>query len=200
EVKMVLPLHNGGLIVEFDNEHLAKWLCGAEGKALLTKQLGPATFICEQTFPIVAQYLPINLPLDDRNLLCKIEKDNNLLDSSIASMRWIKPPQRRSNEQRKAFAMIHFRDAHMANSILREGICIANEHITVHKDKKEPIRCAKCQKFGHIAHNCKATVDTCTTCGGSHCTSTCNTYRTEHCINCKTQNHTSWSQSCLAFK
>ncbi|KAG2066508.1 hypothetical protein BDR04DRAFT_1029864, partial [Suillus decipiens] len=146
-----------------------------------------------QTFSIVAQYLPINLILEDSNLLCKIKKDNNLPDNSIASMHWIKPPQCRSNEQRKAFAMIHLRDAHTANSILREGICIANEHITVHKDKKEPVRCTKYQKFRYIAWNCKAPGDTCATCGGPHHTSTCNAYHTECCVNCKTQNHASWS-------
>jgi hypothetical protein len=193
KVKMVLPLRNGGLIIEFNNEHLVKWLRDTEDKTLLTEYLGPSTSIHKQTYPIVAQYLPINLPIEDETLLHKIEKDNNLPNKSIESMRWIKPPQHRSNEQRKAFAMIQLRDAHMANSILRKGICIANKCITVHKDKKEPIQCAKCQKFGHVACNCKATVDTCATYGGPHRTSTCNAYCTKCCINCRSQNHASWS-------
>ncbi|KAG1807041.1 uncharacterized protein BJ212DRAFT_1282645 [Suillus subaureus] len=197
---MVLPLHNGGLIIEFNNELLAKWLQGTEGKTLLMEQLGPMTCIQKQTFPIVGQYLPINLPLSNVDLLHRIKKNNNLPDETTAFMHWIKPPQCQSNEQRKAFTMIHLRDAHMANSILQEGICITNEHITVHKDKKEPIHYAKCQKFGHIAHNCKTLVDTYATCGGSHHTTTCNAYQTECCINCKTQNHASWSCSCPIFK
>jgi hypothetical protein len=90
---MVLPLRNGGLIIKFDNEHLAKWLRDTEGKMLLTEYLGPSTSIHGQTYPIVAQYLPINLPVEDETLLCKIEKENNLPNKSIASMRWIKPPQ-----------------------------------------------------------------------------------------------------------
>jgi hypothetical protein len=90
---MVLPLRNGGLIIKFNNEHLVKWLRDTKGKTLLTEYLGPSTFIHKQTYPIVAQYLPINPSIKDETLLHKIEKENNLPNKSIESVCWIKPPQ-----------------------------------------------------------------------------------------------------------
>ncbi|OAX31070.1 hypothetical protein K503DRAFT_704281, partial [Rhizopogon vinicolor AM-OR11-026] len=70
----------------------------------------------------------------------------------------------------------------------------------VRKDKKEPIRCARCQQFAHIARNCSAAVEACGTCGNQHRTADCKAYRSDHCINCKTPHHTSWSRECPIFK
>ncbi|KAG1790857.1 uncharacterized protein HD556DRAFT_1211102, partial [Suillus plorans] len=103
---------------------------------------------------------------------------------------------RRTHQQRKVFALLQVADATTANDILRDGLCIDNERITVRKDKKEPICCAKCQCFGHIARSCMATFDTCGTCGDQHCTTQCNTFRTTRCINCRSSEHTSWSRKC----
>ncbi|KIK37496.1 hypothetical protein CY34DRAFT_29864, partial [Suillus luteus UH-Slu-Lm8-n1] len=33
-----------------------------------------------------------------------------------------------------------------------------------------------------------------------HRTSDCNAYKTEHCVNCNNDNHTSWSRKCSEFK
>ncbi|KAG2075525.1 hypothetical protein BDR04DRAFT_1005034 [Suillus decipiens] len=96
-----------------------------------------------------------------------------------------------SVEQQKAFALMQVTDIHMANNILKDGICIANEQINVCKDKKEPICCAKCQKFNHITKNYTILLNICGTCGDNHRTSTCNSYRTTHCINCHSNQHTS---------
>ncbi|KAG2739061.1 hypothetical protein P692DRAFT_201680119, partial [Suillus brevipes Sb2] len=101
--------------------------------------------------------------------------------------------------QTKAFALVHVSDIHVANDILRDGLCVANERISVRKDKKEPMRCAKCQKYNHIAKNCSSEVDICGTCGDNHRTSSCISYRTTKCINCRSQQHTSWSRSCPEF-
>ncbi|KAG2746339.1 hypothetical protein P692DRAFT_201688899, partial [Suillus brevipes Sb2] len=105
----------------------------------------------------------------------------------------------RSSEQRKAFALLQVADAYTANGLLRDGLCIEQERIAVRKDKKEPIRCAKCQNYGHIARNCSAPADICGTCAGQHPTSQCNAYRTTRCANCRIDNHTSWSRKCPEF-
>ncbi|KAG2743040.1 hypothetical protein P692DRAFT_201724237, partial [Suillus brevipes Sb2] len=87
-----------------------------------------------------------------------------------------------------------------ANDIIKRGLCIQNERFTICKDKKEPMRCAKCQNFGHIARNCKAASDTCGTCGAQHRTSDCHAFKTEFCSNCSNDQHTSWSCKCPEFK
>ena len=46
-----------------------------------------------------------------------------------------------------------------------------------------PLRCFKCQKYGHIAAYCKGT-QTCGRCGGEHVYGTCGTGVQEKCVNC----------------
>ncbi|KAG1785102.1 uncharacterized protein HD556DRAFT_1200426, partial [Suillus plorans] len=101
--------------------------------------------------------------------------------------------------QRKAFALLQVADAFTANNILRDGICIDNERISVRKDKKEPIRCAKCQCFGHITRNFTDPSNMCGTCAEPHITSQCNAYRTTRCVNCHSNDHTSWGRKCPEF-
>ncbi|KAG1784717.1 uncharacterized protein HD556DRAFT_1196203, partial [Suillus plorans] len=105
----------------------------------------------------------------------------------------------RSAEQRKAFALVHMANIQTANDILRDGLCIENKCISVRKDKREPIRCAKFQHFNHIAHNCSAPADICGTCGNQHRTSACNSFCTTCCVNCCSQQHMSWNRSCPEF-
>ncbi|KAG2147866.1 uncharacterized protein EDB93DRAFT_1085218, partial [Suillus bovinus] len=69
------------------------------------------------------------------------------------------------------------------------------------KDRCEPIRCAKCQNYGHITKNCQATKDCCSTCRKEHHTSECidDTKKDAWCMSCCNEMHTSWSRACPAF-
>lgn len=199
EVRAIQRLHNGGLIIELDSENLANWLRSPVGRLALESHLDSTAYIRDRTYAIVAQYLPIALDVTREDFPRLIERDNHLPPNSIASIRWIKPPQRRSPEQCFVFALMQVKDAATANDLLKEGVCINAHRYTVHKDKKEPLRCAKCQKFGHMACNCSAPHDVCGTCGGRHWTSRCNAFRTECCANCRSQTHSSWSRKCPEF-
>lgn len=199
-IKAVQPLHSGAIIIELDSKNLANWLRSPAGRQSLEDKLGPLVSLRERTFGIVLQYLPISLKIDHDEFLRKCEEENTLPARSLHSIHWIKPPQRRTKEQQRAFALLQVADVGTANDILKEGLCIQSNRITVQKDKKEPIRCVKCQRFGHIARNCRNPADTCGTCGNSHRTAECNAYRTERCINCKNTHHTSWSRACPEFK
>lgn len=199
DIKSVASLRNGGIVVELETESLASWLGSIEGRALLEGQFGPSVSFRNRTYPIVLEYLPIHMQLEQNDFLRKIEQENHLPTDSLSSIRWIKPPLRRSQAQRKAFALLQVSTASSANDILRDGLCIDSERFAVRKDRKEPIRCAKCQRFGHIARNCTALLDTCGTCSGEHRTTQCTAYRTTRCANCKGSNHTSWDRKCPEF-
>ncbi|KAG1818629.1 uncharacterized protein BJ212DRAFT_1203171, partial [Suillus subaureus] len=80
-----------------------------------------------------------------------------------------------------------------------DGLCIDSECFAVCKDRKEPIHCAKCQQYSHIACNCTMSLDTCSTCSSKHHTTQCTAYCTTCCVNCKSSTHTSWSRKCLEF-
>ncbi|KAJ8591730.1 hypothetical protein M405DRAFT_711533, partial [Rhizopogon salebrosus TDB-379] len=198
-LRAVTVLHGGGIIVEMETESLASWCRSPNGRTAFEEHLESTASLSNRTFPIVLQYLPIQTKIEQAGFLRLVEKENSLPEHTLTALRWIKPPQRRSKEQQKAFAILHVADAQMANDILKEGICIDKQRIAVRKDKKEPIRCARCQRFSHIARNCTAPSDACGTCGNQHRTADC-TSRSERCINCRTHFHTSWSRECPEFK
>ncbi|KAJ8587189.1 hypothetical protein M405DRAFT_742214, partial [Rhizopogon salebrosus TDB-379] len=101
-VKAVQLLRNGGLIVELDSENLAKWIRSPKGRAALEEHLGPTVSLRDRQYPIVIQYLPIRTKIEQDGFLRQVEKDNSLPIDSLSAIRWIKPPQRRDQEQRKA--------------------------------------------------------------------------------------------------
>ncbi|GBN27501.1 hypothetical protein AVEN_67559-1 [Araneus ventricosus] len=60
-----------------------------------------------------------------------------------------------------------------------------------------PLRCFKCQRFGHSKTSCRGTL-TCARCAEvGHESTDCT--RTEKCVNCKGE-HTSFSRNCAAWK
>jgi hypothetical protein len=166
---------------------------------VLVSNLDISVLFRHHTYLIVLEYLPVQLQLDNTGFPTQVEQENNLPPDTIASIRWIKPLMKQSVEQRKAFTLMHITDIHIANNILQDGICIDNECISICKDKKEPLRCAKCQRFNHIVKNCSAMQHVCGTCGDNHRTSACHSYRTTHCVNCRSQQHTSWNCNCPEF-
>lgn len=167
-IRSVTTFRNGGLLVELDNETLATWIRKPINSKALASKLGPTVSFRSSAFPIIIEYLPICTQIENDSFLRATEKENELPENSLINIRWIKPVNRRTQVQRKAFAILQAIDTPTANNIIKKGLCIQNERFTIRKDKKEPMRCAKCQSFGHIARNCKAPTDTCGTCGDQH--------------------------------
>ena len=91
----------------------------------------------------------------------------------MLTARWIKPPGRRTNDQQVAHIIATIKDPQTANVILRDGFTIDQMRLYAKKNKREPLRCAKCQHYGHFARECKSYKDTCANCAGEHRTSEC---------------------------
>jgi chaperonin cofactor prefoldin len=94
DIRSVASLWNGGIIIELDSECLALWLGGIEGRALLEGQFDSAVLFRNRTFPLVLEYLPIHMQLEQPDFLCKIEHENHLPSNTLSSIRRIKPPLR----------------------------------------------------------------------------------------------------------
>jgi hypothetical protein len=65
-------------------------------------------------------------------------------------------------------------------------------NITVDPYIPNPLRCFKCQRFGHHRQNCKRS-SACARCGADHDDASCNA--AHHCINCD-GDHTAFSRDC----
>jgi hypothetical protein len=87
----------------------------------------------------------------------------------------------------------------IADILIRDGLYIFQEKFFPQKDKKEPIRCVRCQGWGHIARDCHANHDTCGTCGNHHRTANCTNQNASHCANCNSNDHPSYSRNCPDF-
>ncbi|KAG1758500.1 hypothetical protein EDD22DRAFT_740113, partial [Suillus occidentalis] len=77
-----------------------------------------------------------------------------------------------------------------------DGITLNKNKLQMKKNKRKPVRCAKCQHYGHIACECIAHQDTCANCTGNHRTNECDNIKNTCCASCNTDDHPSWSRSC----
>ena len=62
-----------------------------------------------------------------------------------------------------------------------------------------PMRCFKCQMFGHGTNSCQSQKDICGKCSGEHATKDCDVGMTPKCVNCSLA-HASNSRDCPKFK
>ena len=87
-----------------------------------------------------------------------------------------------------------------ANRLIIEGMYYNAGKLRARKDKRDPLRCLKCQRWGHMARNCTETRGTCGTCGGDHHHMKCNSFRTYYCASCKSNAHSSVDKECPEYQ
>ena len=145
-------------------------------------------------------FLPIRHNIANKEWVKLIEQENNLPQGSIIGIKWVKPIEKRSREQRVAHAVFTFNDPTVANSLLRDGAIIDKTKLHPWKEKRDPIRCVKCQTYGHSAKSCTASHDTCATCGQAHRSDDCNNHHHLFCVTCKSKEHTSNDPLCPSLQ
>ena len=198
-IKALTKMRNGGIIVEFGNPEAVKWMRNPSTRSALTNVLASNIRIKDRLFSLVVSFVPICIDIENTDTLRNIEHINDLPENSVVKIRWIKDPARRKPTQRVAHAFISLSSPQVANQIIRDGICINHEKLRAHKDKKEPLRCLKCQRWGHFSKECRHQTDVCGSCAGPHRELNCNSYATFHCVNCQSDHHGSASKECPEF-
>ena len=163
-LKSLTVLRNGGILLELLSKEAAQWVSDKSHLKSLAIASGGDLSIKTQTFNVVVPFFPISTIIEELDVQHAIEDDNKLPEGSIIVARWIKPLCRRENEQRVAHMMFHMLSLEAANFLIQEGLYHNMEHLCLVKDKKEPMCCLKCQRWGHMAKDCREHEDTCGTC------------------------------------
>jgi hypothetical protein len=201
--KTATHLRNGkGVLLEANGAEVLAWIRTEGRRDAFATYLEREATIRDRTYPVTINFVPITYrPHLDADLR-EIEEINGFKKGEIASAKWYKPEHRRAEGQRYAHCLFHFSTPETANLVLRNGISICHKRVFARKKKKEPIRCLKCQCFGHIAYSCSSPIDICGTCTGNHRSESCQAYMTLRCANCGDQGngHASWSRDCPTFR
>ncbi|KAI5990957.1 hypothetical protein EDD15DRAFT_2369333 [Pisolithus albus] len=165
-IKSAVCLNNGNLLLKLNSEEAAQWVRTPPIRETLSTKLGIDAVVKVHTFAVVVPFFPVSHDLTDPAFLSEIEWENDMLPHSLHSAWWVKNPEHCKPGQCMAHALLHIGNALAANGLLRDGLYVHHVKLFPKKDKREPVRCAKCQHWGHIACDCPAALDTCSACRG----------------------------------
>ena len=175
------------MLLEFDlKSHTDHFQTYCKDKELLTC-ICSTTKIQAQTCRVVFKFMPCNGSFSPGNKdhLRTLESEHNLEEGSIIAALWIKKPEHQAPNQKTANVKVFCTSPIVANHLLMERIFISNSRVVITKDTQEPIRCNKCQEYGHICKQCK-NAEQCSNCARPHPTTECNYPNDPHCVSCST--------------
>ena len=199
KIKDVTLMRNGGLLLEFDSEQSANWLKRDEISKRVLDNIGSGARIKNRSYQVIVQFVPVSFKPDDDAQLRSVESVNGLDPTSILKAEWIKKPEDRKLNQRVATLRLYLKDAKTANEILLSGAHIHGKKTSPKKPKKEPIRCLRCQRFGHERRDCKSETPKCALCSNHHETNECQAPKElKRCANCLGP-HPAYDRDCPRF-
>ncbi|KAG1805659.1 uncharacterized protein BJ212DRAFT_1542147 [Suillus subaureus] len=134
----------------------------------LVRNLDPDATFKERSYPLIVPFTPVSYNPTDVESTRQLESENGWNNGTILSTHWVKLAEKRSSSQKVAHLMITFTEPQTANLAIHDGITIDHLLLWPKKNRHKPLRCAKCQHFGHIARECIAHGDTCANCGNNH--------------------------------
>lgn len=152
-IRGIQTLDRGAYLFELDSPSSAdRFRSQASFTDLLTSHLGESATVKPKGHNLVFSFVPCDGAFDPSDALhiAELEKTNFLPPGAITSASWLKRADRRSPGQTVASLKVVCSSPEHANHLLCERIYVAGRVVSVRKDLREPIRCNKCQEFGHI--------------------------------------------------
>ena len=139
----------------------------------------------------VIQFVPLTFKTNRAEELHEVKEANGIAAGKIASAQWIKPMAMHKPSQTCGHLILSFQSPQPANDAPAYGFFICQKKVYMEKCKREPLRCLKCQGWGHMAANCMAPNNICSTCALQHHTSSCTVDNHTHCVSCNVSAHPS---------
>ncbi|KAJ7187279.1 hypothetical protein C8R46DRAFT_827697, partial [Mycena filopes] len=181
----------------------AGWLKQEEIMKQFISALGGTCVYKPRRVEMVAEMVPIELPIESPGTWRVVEAESGLKAGDIVAAKWLKLPSRRSPNQRVAHVVLELKSPEAANHLIDNGIFSKGKYMNVKKPEDKAQRCLRCQSYdGHFAAACKAAVDMCGRCAGAHRTSNCNITDSgifTACANCQVQGHAASDRNCPQF-
>ena len=147
-----------------------------ENNNFLLGELSPKAHILPRTYAVIFRFIPCNGPFDPsiNENLHNLERENDLPPNTIVAASWCKHPDRRSPNQTTATLKVACANPDAANSLLTGCIRVDDHLVDMRKDIRIPVRCIKCQGYGHIQDSCIG-IERCANCMSEfHKADTCN--------------------------
>jgi len=199
KVETLFKTHRQALVLVLNSKDAATWISNPEIEIAFTKAFSEGSHITARKYNLIVPRIPITFDPKDKKHLHEVEEANGLRPNEITKARWIKPTERRRLDQTHAYAIMTLSSVDSANRLIRDGMNICNARVRPTKQKREPVQCMKCRKWGHYVCECPADTDTCGTCGEPHRTNTCPNKEKIFCVSCGDKSHTSWDRTCPEF-
>jgi len=203
EIRSTERLPNKGILIEMLTDEGAKWIKSDDNMCEIFAAMGEqgrGGKWRKRTHNIIAYYVPIAFDPENEDHLEEIMDNNKIPHEDLAKVRYAKPIERRSPNQRYAHLILSIHNPDTANRLINQGMFIFGKTVEIRKCKKEPIRCLKCHGYNHMAKECVNNYDTCGTCSSkTHKTRECTNKPPEQCIPCGGADHPSWSRQCPTF-
>ena len=145
QVKVLTHIRNRGFVVEMESAEATAWVRDLIRKLILMESLGGNIWLKDRTYNLLIPFVPIRTKIEDTAILCNIERTNKIPANSIIQMKWIKDPHWHKRDQRVAHALLSLNTPQAANKLIQGGLYHNHGKLCTRKDKKEPLRCLKCQ-------------------------------------------------------
>ncbi|CEL58619.1 hypothetical protein RSOLAG1IB_12163 [Rhizoctonia solani AG-1 IB] len=198
--KTVIRLARGGIRYELGDRTQAALLSNVRISAEFEKGFGGAS--CKgQGATILLQCAPTYYNPEDPAAIHRFEDENTLDRGDVLSMTWCKPPHKRKPEQTMAVLRLEMRSHDLADRLITEGGQLDYAPVLFRKANQEPMRCLRCQRYGHKASKCvSGPDDVCSHCGGAHRIANCTNKEKKWCVSCQSSAHCSFDRECPTFR
>ncbi len=203
DILMVSKLRKGGVLLETNKVEVADWLKNPGNAGKFRSYIKVNADFTKRTYTIIAKFVQCAFDPEDQKHIEDLKDENCWDGSTLVRVRWAKPIERRSPHQTHAHLILTFTDENEANTLLtgRGYIYVWGRRIQVEKDKRIPVRCAKCQMYGHFVSECLQQEDTCARCAmKGHRHQQCDPSNIPRCANCNEDGHEAYSNTCPIFQ